>query len=1074
MLARIHPHSADLYLVGYLVLVCVTGGKGEVLREEDERRLGRLHRRAGELRLWRNARERNIEVWRFSTGNGRIEKVRLGDFWPEVALPVSLSSEVEVPLEWVGEPVEVELWLGGEGFVRLSTGASGGLNPYHTSFRVTDEARGGERIEIEAEVVPHGVWGEMVPEPRIERAALVVPEREVRGLERDLWVSLEAARQLGEHDAVPLLLDAAEEAFASLAGSWPTATDVFLPRHLRRYSSAGERLPWSLPEDPGSVTPLPPEARQAVRRARRLLAKRIEEIEAGHPPAGRLALTGHAHLDLAWLWPVAEARRKGRRTFASVLSLMDRYPEFTFNQSSAQLYAWIEEDDPELFERVRERVAEGRWEPVGGSWVENDCQIPGGESMVRQLLYGQRYFEEKFGVRSKVAWLPDAFGFSPALPQILKGAGIEGFFTYKLNWNEADRFPHDLFLWEGLDGTTVLAHHFDNPGQDYNGNVTPHDLLGTWRNFRGKRYHPESLFSFGWGDGGGGPSEEMLENYARLKEFPALPRLRMTRVEDFFASLPREGLPRWVGELYLELHRGTLTTQGRIKKLNREAEHRLVEAEALRAVAHALGREKYPARELERAWKTLLLNQFHDILPGSSIHEVYDEAVPQLEGVVTAAEEVRDGALGGPAGDGTSRVVNASVWPRPLSVVVPNLDGDVELEGEPLPTQRVEEGVLVCDPERLVPPLGWVTLRRGGAGSRKPSTTVRASEEDGRFVLENEIIRAEVGPDGTLWRVFDRKVGREVLDGRGNQLWAYTDEPREWEAWDVDEDYGREGEEVGGVEGIEVVEEGPLRGSVRVRRRFRSSRIVQTYRLLAGSRRLDVVTEVEWHERRVLLRSLFPLRVRSHEATFETMFGAHHRPTHRNTSWDEARFEVSAHRFADLSEPGYGVALLNDGRYGHSAEGNVLGISLLRGPLFPDPLADEGRHRFTFSLLPHRGDWTESGVVREALWLNSPSFVVSGGEGLPDAFSFCGVEGVELALGSLKLAGDGEELILRLYEPHGARGECALRFGVPVERVRRANLLEEPGEELDVRGDVVRLFVRPFEVVTLRIGLSKE
>ena len=381
-----------------------------------------------------------------------------------------------------------------------------------------------------------------------------------------------------------------------------------------------------------------------MRGARAMVASRLEALEADYPPVGRIALTGHAHLDLAWLWPVSETMRKGRRTFASVLSLMDRYDDFVFNQSSAQLYEWIERESPEIFERVMKRVEEGRWEPVGGSWVESDCQIPSGESMVRQMLYGQRYFEKHFGHRSRVAWLPDAFGFSPALPQLLKGAGMEGFFTYKLNWSETNEFPYDLYEWEGIDGSTVVAHDFDNPGQDYNGNITPKDIYGTWRNFEGKRHHPESLFSFGWGDGGGGPSEQMLENYSRLKSFPAMPRLRMAHVDEFFESLPKEGLPRWTGELYLELHRGTLTTQARVKKLNREAEHRLFEAEALATLAVLHGGE-YQRDELEAAWKTLLLNQFHDILPGTSIGEVYEVTHKELAGVVRTARKLRDGAL---------------------------------------------------------------------------------------------------------------------------------------------------------------------------------------------------------------------------------------------------------------------------------------------------------------------------------------------------------------------------------------------------------------------------------------------
>ncbi|HSK99690.1 MAG TPA: alpha-mannosidase [Rubrobacteraceae bacterium] len=1058
----------------------------------DAHRLERHARRIEELRLWRNACERPVKTWRFTAGGDGPHAIEVGDFWPEIGIPVRLSARTRVPEDWAGLPVELELWLGGEGFVEISAGNGGttsGLNPFHRSFLVLDVARGGEEVSIEAEVVSKGMFGSNVAEPRLERARLAVPETGVRALERDLAAVFEACAVLDDHEAVPHLLDTLDAAAAVLSAAWPTATGTTLTRYLEGYANpvgdAARNLPphyaektveinrmlgepWSLPRAPEPLGPLPDEAREAVREARRVVASRLARIREEYPPAGRLALTGHSHLDLAWLWPLAETRRKAKRTFASVLGLMDRYEDFAFNQSSAQVYEWVEGDVPALFERVKGRVAEGRWELVGGSWVEPDCQIPGGESMVRQLFYGQRYFEERFGRRCAVAWLPDTFGYSPSLPQLMQGAGITGFFTYKLNWSETNDFPHDLFLWEGIDGSRVVAHTFENPGTDYNGDVTPHDLYGTWRNFRGKRHHPESIFSFGWGDGGGGPSEKMLESYDRLKSFPAMPRLRMSRMDDFFASLPREGLPKWVGELYLELHRGTLTTQARAKKLNREAEHRLLEAE----VFATLGGGPYPAQELESLWKALLLNQFHDILPGTSISEVYEEAHQQLEETVAGTESLRDGALrrpmAGPGGGVT--VANAALHPRPLTVLLPLDQGVVaDVEGEPLPTQQTPEGLLVHAPDREVPGLGWTPLRHEvvNAGELETVSGIEVGERSGGAFIENEILRVEVSADGDLARVYDKEAGREVLDGRGNRLLAYVDKPPNWDAWDIHQGYEKEGEEIPGAESIEVAEAGPLRGAVRVERRFRGSRIVQTYRLLSSSRRLDIETRAEWHERQVLLRALFPLGVRSHEATFETMYGAVKRPTHRNTSWDEVRFEVCAHRFADLSEPGYGVALLNDGKYGHSAMDNVLGISLLRSPLYPDPLADEGEHRFTYSLFPHPGDWTEAGVAREAFALNSPLVAVAG-DG-PSECGFVAAEGLELALGSLKKAGDGRGVILRLYEPHGARGEVVLRFDSGFESAERVNLLEEPAGVVETSGDEVRLEVRPFEVVTLRV-----
>jgi alpha-mannosidase len=1078
----------------------------------DERRHDRIARRLEELRAWRNAREHPIADWLFAAG-GTNTSLALGDFWPVVATPVQFAASGDVPAAWAGEPVELELWLGGEGFLRLSTGLQAGLDPFHHSFPIAEAARS-ERITIEAEVVPKGMFGSHVAEPRLERAHFVVPHYEVRALERDLAMIAQAAQELGDHEVVPHLLEIVEAAFAIYGPAWPSASETAVSRLALGYinpigggvqSISGSyaveaydvhpySMPiWHLPPPPLPLEPLPAAALDAVRTARGEVARRLERLERDYPPVGRLALTGHAHIDLAWLWPVAETRRKGRRTFATVLDLMERYPDFTFNQSSAQLYAWIEEDAPDLFARVRERVAEGRWEPIGGSWVEPDSQVTGGESFVRQLLYGQRAFEAWFGKRSKVAWLPDVFGFSGGIPQLLRGAGIEGFFTTKLNWNEENVFPYDLFTWEGIDGSRVTANMFRNlsPAHGYNGNIAPLDTLGTWRNFGGKRQHPESLLAFGWGDGGGGPSTRMLENYARIREFPALPRLRMAHIEEFFAALPESGLPLWVGELYLEFHRGTLTTQARTKALNRAGEHRLLEAEAFAAIAQLSG-FPYPHDEIETAWKTLLLNQFHDIIPGSSIAEVYQDTIPELQGVVRTATEARDAALahlGGPGNDSAAGqqlvIANAGLAPRPLTLLLAGQDGNVLVaapDSATLPTQRVEDGLLVHDPTRIVPGLGWLNLTMASdtphSAARGPAA-VRMGRLVGGPVLENDLLRVEIGEDGTLHHVIDKAAGdRDALAGRGNQLWTFVDKPRTYDAWDIEENYEDEGAEIGGIEAIEVVETGPLRGAVRVRRTWRDSRIEQTYRLLTGSRRLDVVTHIDWHERQTYLQARFPLAVHSHEATYETLYGVTRRPTHRNTSWDAARYEVGGHRFADLSEPDYGVALLTDAKYGYSAHGNVLRLSLLRSPLYPDPGADEGRHAFTYSLYPHPGDWTAGNVVAEAFALNSPLIAVpaagSGSQGGID--QFLALDGLPLSLGSLKRAEDGEGLILRLHEPHGNRGRATLRFARRVERIARVNLLEEPAEGpaplMSEDGSMVHLDLRPFEVVSLRVVLS--
>ncbi len=1063
----------------------------DVFKDFDTRRHERQERWFKELHAWRNARVTPVSDWTFTGVDGVSHDLNVGDAWPTVDPhnPVTLSATATIPAEWAGQPVELELWLGGEGFVKLTPGHQTGLNPFHHDFRLTDAATGGETIRIEAEVMPKGFFGTLNHSPAISRALLAIPHDEVRALERDLRNLIETATQLKNHEIFPHLLDLVDAAYKALAPAWPTSTETAKTRYISGDLEGGNRLDipgpdyrrpsyegslllagiWHIPDPLGSLQPLPEEAIAATREARAIVAARLDELKTKYPPIGSILLTGHAHIDLAWLWPVAETRRKARRTFSSVLRLMDEYDDFVFNQSSAQAYSWIEQDDPGLLARIQERVREGRWEPVGGQWLEPDSQVTGGEAFVRHLFYGQRTFQRLFNLRNNTAWLPDVFGFSGSVPQLLLGAGIPNFFTIKVTWNETNPFPYDLFHWEGNDGSQVLTHTFRNPGEGYNGNIVPLDTYQTWQEFKGKRFHDQTLLSVGWGDGGGGPSEEMLENYARIKDYPVLPRLQFGKVEDFFARLPTEGIPTFVGELYLELHRATLTTQALVKKLNRYAEHRLVEAEAFATLA-ALDGATYPHADLDQAWQTLMLNQFHDILPGSSINEVYQDAHPELLGVVATASAIRDRSIAGSdVANGKVAIANPTLHPRPLSVVLPaGLDAPMQV-----PTQQVEGGTLIHDATRDVGGFAIEILSPEGATSpRLDRAAVQVSAANGGAVIENDLLRVEIGADGTIHGLFDKRANRETISARANQLWAYVDRPRAWDAWDIDETYEVAGEEITTIDAIEIVEEGPLRAAVRVTRSWRNSTFIQTYRLLAGSSRLDIVSKIDWHERLMLIRALVPTSIHTHEATFETMFGVQRRTNHRNTSWDRAKFEVGAHRFVDLSEPNYGVALLNDSKYGFSVLGGTIGVSLVRGSLYPDPNADEGEHEFTYSIFPHSGNWASGGVTQEARALNSPLVAVAAAKDAESRASFVTPAGVELGFAALKQSHDRAGVILRVYEPHGDRGTVTLTFGQRVTSVRKVNLLEEDVEDGDLRVDqnAVSFEVRPFEVVSLLVS----
>ncbi|MFZ5992621.1 MAG: alpha-mannosidase [Deinococcota bacterium] len=1050
----------------------------------------RLQRRLIELSAWRDRYTLPL-VGRFKAA-GAEEWVPLqeGQAWPSRDFPVQMEFSATVPPGWAGEPVWVRLGVGGEAWLSVGGRVVGGLNPYHREYPVLDQARGGEELRFVLEAVPKGLFGTPIYQPRIEEARLVVPDLLLRAFHEDLAAALDAAGYLvggGKPEIAALLGGVIEEALAGLALP-RSPTPGYLARLVQAPEAAAVQASiwdeWHFEAEPVAL----PEAVRAELPARReAFRAALEHIRTRYPAEGRLWLSGHAHIDLAWLWPFAETRRKVRRTFATVAHLMERYPELYFNQSSAQAYAWLEEDDPELFERVRERVQEGRWELVGGMWVEPDGNLLAGESWVRQLLYGQRYFESRFGRMAKVCWLPDTFGYTANLPQLLQLAGIPYFFTTKLNWNETNAFPYDLYYWEGLDGSRVLAHSFNNdapapPGfGGYNGRVMADDLGRTWRNFKSKRFADTSLFSFGAGDGGGGPTAEMLERYRRLKDFPGLPQLETGRVEDFYDAVAGQNpsLPVWVGEQYLELHRGTYTTQGRVKGLHRRLEHTLVEAEAAAALAYRMLGRTYPQAELYSAWTTLLRHQFHDVLPGSSVHQVYQEAWRDLAATLEQAERMRGEALRELSAaitpeprDAQAQVVvwNLTLEDRPLRLCLPRpseggfrllAPGGVEVPYQELGGEVFAEAEGVC-----VPGLGYLALAVVPGTPRPAPGGLEVSPN----VLENHYLRVEVAPDGTLASLYDKQAGREVLGGRGNQLWAYPDLPREWEAWEVDAAYAQDGVEVLAAEAPRVLEPGPLRASLRVERRLEGAVIVQDYRLTAGGRRLEVVTHIRWERRRTLLRAYFPLAVRSHEAWYETAFGAVARPTHTNTPWDAARFEVPALRWADLSEAGYGVSLLNDGKYGHSARGSTLGLTLLRAPVYPDPYADEGEHRFTYALYPHAGDW-RSGTLREAHDLGAPLqavIVFAQGSGWPVQQHFARIQGAGLRLAALKKSEEGQGLILRLYEAHGGRGEARLE-GPLVRGAKPVDLLEQATGLLEPMGPTLRFGFRPYQVISLEI-----
>ncbi len=1045
-----------------------------------EMTLGRLQERWSELSAFVDRAQVPLAM-EFSVGGARWQPIAVGAAWPERAEVVRFRHRGVVPDALGDGPVNVALDVGGEALLMVDGRAHAGLNPYHREVRLFEAGARGRALVLDVEAVPHLLFGSPVERPVLREASLIAPDEDVRGLAFDLETTIGAVRALhrfSRSDLAVRLAEAASEALAMVPLP-RERTEPYLARlayGARRSAVADqgdspastlERGLWERWRFGGPMAELGEEARMRVRAAREQLARRIDEIRADYPAEGSLLLSGHAHIDLAWLWPYAETRRKARRTFATVLELMDRDPELYFNQSSAQLYAWIEEDDPDLFERIRRRVDEGRWEIVGGMWVEADGNMPGGEAWVRQLLYGQRWFSEKLGRRAVVSWFPDTFGYPANLPQLLLQGGLQYFFTTKLGWNETTRFPFELYRWQGIDGSEVLSMMLKTEA-GYNGVIEPVRTLEAWRSFRGKRHFGRSIFTFGHGDGGGGPAPEMLEQAKRMRRFPGLPELVHGRIDAHFAKMESLALPVWAGEQYLEYHRGTYTTQAALKQLDRRLTCTLAEAEAAAALSFVLLGRAYPADALKSGWITLLRNQFHDVLPGSSIHSAAQEAREQLTGALTAAQHLRCEhleALARRARVASKRalvVFNLTLEDRPLRGTLRRpTKGDFALIGPDeteVPWQPDGDGIYVAS-ELAVPGLGYLALAvepRAGRTTASRELTVASD------LLENERFRIRIADDGTIASVFDKRAGREVLADRANQIWSHPDVPRNYDAWDIDATYQEEGREILASAPPSVVASGPALGVVEVVRRAGASTLRQQYRLAAGGERLEIHTEIEWTGRRTLLRAIFPLAIRSHEAWFETAFGAVARPTHRNLPHDAARFEVPAHRFADLSEAGYGAALLNDGKYGHSALGGTLGITLLRSPIYPDPFADEGGHEFTYALHPHAGDWRQ-GTVREAHDLNAPLLAVSvePDGAWPSSRRFLTMSSGSLRLSALKKHEDSDALILRLYESHGGRGVVELGGELAIDRWSRTDLLEEQ------RASAGEVSYTPFSVLTL-------
>ncbi|MEN8126984.1 MAG: alpha-mannosidase [Planctomycetota bacterium] len=988
-------------------------------------------------------------------------RIEPGSYWGQWKSNFTLRSRFIAPSEWeTGETIAISFNIGRppgwdfchpESLVHIDGDPVAGLDDFHRDIYLPACYQDGREHLLALDGYT-GRWGFYENEPRfkffMDNCQLVIIDTETRDFVAAARVALAAIDVIDKNNpANERTLNALDEAFKCL--------------NLRE--PFGEAFYASIPAAHTALT--------------NGLAK------AGAPLDVNITAIGHTHIDVAWLWPLAQTRKKCGRSFHTVMALMDECENYIFTQSQPQLYDYVREDYPELFEKIKEKVKQGKWEPIGGMWVEADCNLSGAESLVRQFTLGRDFFTEHFGkdAESPVLWLPDVFGYAYNLPQIMKLAGLEYFFTTKMSWNRYNKMPYDTFLWQGLDGTKVLTHLGTTTSGDwvtYNGMATPEELLNTWTNCKQKDCHSELMTCFGHGDGGGGPTREMLENIAETKHFPAMPQVRHGKAIDFFRKLEKscgDDLPTWNGELYLEGHRGTYTTQARNKKANRKSEFALHDAEWLASLAALLEKGySYPHKELVRAWKLVCLNQFHDIIPGSSIAEVYEGSLNQYAQVEEITDAVKISALETLASAMNAGMIIANptsfhrsdtaLWEGKLQ----DNESLLTADGKYLQTQQASDGTLINISE--IEEYSVQSLKVVKDSDRPQIDNSLTISEN---LLENKYVKVELNAQGDITSIFDKVQQRQVLSENivGNQLQAFEDRPIDWDAWDIDIFYDDKMWLSEPAESVMVVETGPLRATLEIKRKILNSSYTQRISLGHASPAVGFNTEIDWQEKHVLLKAAFPVDIHSNVSTYEIQWGNIQRPTHHNTSWDWARFEVCAQKWVDLSEGDYGVSLLNDCKYGHDIKDNIMRITLLRSPTMPDPDADRETHSFGYTLLPHSGPLgTET--IHGAYALNNPLIVhqsetaATNGSGIGPLVS---VNRDNVIIETVKQAEDGNGLILRLYEANRCRGAVELSAGFDLKKCYITDLLENNQEQLKTNGNKVRFNIRPFQILTLRL-----
>ncbi len=952
---------------------------------------------------------------------------------------------IRIPKDWKGKEVAAYIDIGGEACLFLDGKPFQGLDVYHNEVLLAKKAKGGETFNFVLDAASI-IWRRpTLKQPQtFSRAEIATRNPDVI----EYWFNLEFLYLLAEQ------LPDESPRKAKIIYALNKSVDAF------DYDNTDEDT-----------------LRQSALRANEIL-KPVLQCKAADS-ATNVAVHGHSHIDVAWLWPYRETLRKCSRTFSTVMRLMEEYPEYIFTQSQAQLYEFTKQRWPSLYEEIKKRAKEGRWDVCGSMWVEADCNLASGESLIRQILIGKNYFMDEFGIETDVLWLPDVFGYAAALPQILKKARVNYFSTIKINWSQFNHFPYTTFYWKGIDGTKVLSHF--PPTTDYNAFTEPRKLLQQVNEFVEKDRSDWSLLSYGWGDGGGGPERRHLEFLRRAADIEGLPRCKQMRVSDFFHTIdvPND-YPEWSGELYLEFHRGTYTTQARNKRFNRKSELLYRDAEIIGSIAMASG-YKYPYDDLLREWKRILLNQFHDVLPGSSIRLVYEDTDRMYPEILAFGEKTRSDALASiiksvdTSGEGDAIVLfNTLSWERtePVELRLPG-KGDYSVldpTGSEIPSQ-IEDGRITFI--ATVPAVGYSTYRL----VKRAPTKFQSGLKSSKNCLENEFYKIEFDESGAIKSLVEKSSGREVFkEGElGNLLQLFEDKPVDPDAWDIDFFYEDKYVNVTELESAKDVASGPVYAAIEQVRKFGKSKIKQRIVLYSAYPRIDFQTHEDWHENCKCLKASFPFDVNANKARYEIQFGNIERPTHRNTLWDFAKFEVCAHKWADVSEEGFGISLLNDCKYGHSAKGSLMRLTLLRAPTKPDPQADRGEHDFTYSLLPHTGSYIQAETVRRSYELNVPinAVLAKPSKGvLPPAGSYLSVDAPNVVLETMKRAERDESIILRFYECHNQRAKAKIKVNLAVAKLTECDLMEDDIAEIGFQNGEFCAEFRPFEIKTFKLRLK--